>query len=187
MVATNSLLTHRLSGLLRWAIAGVVMFGLLWTWISRPGAGDSGASVSTRVGATAPPFTLDQLDGGQVSLSELKGKVVVLNFWATWCPPCRAEMAALEAAQQNLGSRGLVVLGMNQLENPQQVGAFMREQRLTFPTALDRDGGASRLYRVQALPTTYFIDRSGVIRDVVFGGPMAQALIESKVIPLLGE
>jgi thiol-disulfide isomerase/thioredoxin len=127
------------------------------------------------------------LAGGTVRLSELKGKVVVLNFWATWCPPCRAEMPALEQAQSALGSKGLLVLGVNQMEDASVVASFMRSINLDFAIALDANGAVSRAYRVSALPTTFFIDRDGVIRDVVYGGPMTRALIESKVAPLLGQ
>ena len=112
----------------RWAILSVVVIGLLWTWISRPNTtSPTDAAASTRIGGTAPDFSLFTLQREKISLQSLKGKVVVLNFWATWCPPCRAEMAALQAAQNNLKDKGLVVLGMNQLEDPQLVEAFMQQ------------------------------------------------------------
>jgi len=163
----------------------VAVVGLFWTWVSRPHDTSGQSIASARVGATAPDFALQGLDGKPVALKDLRGKVVVLNFWATWCPPCRAEMAALNQMQQDLADRGLVVLGVNQMEAPQTVQRFMQQQGLRFPIALDSLGSASQAYRVSALPTTYFIDRNGIIQDVVFGGPMAQALIESKSLALL--
>ena len=165
----------------------VAVTGLFWTWVSRPPVMAAQSAASARIGAPAPDFALQKLDGKSISLKDLRGKVVVLNFWATWCPPCRAEMVALNQVQQDLADRDLVVLGINQLEDPQTVQHFMQTQGLSFPVALDSLGAASQAYRVSALPTTYFIDRNGVIRDVVFGGPMAQALIESKAISALDQ
>ena len=169
----------------RLAIVFVVVVGLFWTWISRPQDTSTQSMASAHIGAIAPDFALQGLDGKPVALKDLRGKVVVLNFWATWCPPCRAEMATLNQVQQDHAARGLVVLGVNQLEDPQTVQRFMQDQGLSFPIALDLFGSASQAYRISALPTTYFIDRNGVIQDVIFGGPMAQALIESKALALL--
>ena len=159
--------------------------GLFWTWVSRPQGTTSQRITSAHIGAVAPDIALQGLDGKPVTLKDLRGKGVVLNFWATWCPPCRAEMAALNQVQQDLADRGLVVLGVNQLEDSQTVQRFMQSQGLSFPIALDSFGNASQAYRVSALPSTYFIDRNGIIQDVVFGGPMAQALIESKALSTL--
>lgn len=186
MVATH-LKTANLQFTMRLMMIFVTVVGLAWTWISRPLASASQSMASARIGALAPDFALQGLDGKPVSLKNLRGKAVVLNFWATWCPPCRAEMAALNQVQRDLADRGLVVLGINQLEASQKVQRFMQEQRLKFPIALDSFGDASQTYRISALPTTYFIDRNGIIQDVVFGGPMAQALIESKAISILGQ
>jgi cytochrome c biogenesis protein CcmG, thiol:disulfide interchange protein DsbE len=172
----------------RAAMVVVAVAGLLWTWLSRP-QGDAGdlLRASTRVGAPAPAFTLAAPEGRQISLAGLKGKAVVLNFWASWCPPCRAEMGALDQAQRDYADRGVVVLGVNQMEAEAVATAFMREQSLTFPIALDADGAVSQQYRASALPTTYFIDGDGVIRDIVYGGPMTRALIESKLATLAGK
>lgn len=188
MVTTHSL-GLSLAKWVRISIPVVAIMGLMWIWLSRPGheAMNSGSATMATVGAPAPALALKTLTGNTVSPQMMRGKVAVINFWATWCPPCRAEMAALERNQQNLSDRGLVVLGVNQMEDAQVVAAFMLEQGLTFPIALDTSGEVSRAYRVQALPTTYFVDRNGAIRDVVYGGPMSQALIESKVLPLLAE
>ncbi|MCL4504651.1 MAG: TlpA family protein disulfide reductase [Chloroflexi bacterium] len=140
---------------------------------------------STRIGAPAPDITLGTPDGKTISVASLKGRAVVLNFWASWCPPCRAEMAALNQVDRDYRARGVMVLGINQMESAPVAAAFMREQQLQFTVALDTDGQATRLYRVSALPTTYFIDKTGVIRDIIYGGPMTRPLIESKVTALL--
>ncbi|MCS7059959.1 MAG: TlpA disulfide reductase family protein [Anaerolineae bacterium] len=168
----------------RLALAAVVLGGL-WTWISRPEAHQVGVAdaPAPRVGVPAPDFTLPALRDAQlIRLSDLRGRIVVLNFWATWCPPCRVEMPALHHVQHSIPD--VVVVGVNQQESVERVDRFMREQALDFPIALDVQGEVNRLYRVRALPTTFFIDRAGVIRDIVYGGPLTKALIESKVSAL---
>lgn len=170
----------------RMLIPIVVIAGLTWTWVSRPNA-NSGADQNTPAEAMAPPLELPMLDGRPVNLAQLRGKVVVLNFWATWCPPCRAEMAELNATHHALGDRGLMVLGVNQAQDSNTVQQFMKEQNLSFPIALDQRGEVSQRYRVIALPTTFIIDRAGHIREVIHGGALTRPLIESKVNALLSE
>ncbi len=170
---------------IRIAMIVVLVGGLLWTWVSRPMSSLTEPVSVARIGSIAPDLSLQGLDGQPISLKALRGKPVVLNFWATWCPPCRAEMAALNQVQRDLADQDVVVLGVNQLEDAQTVSRFMQAEGLSFPIALDQAGVAAQSYRVGALPTTYFIDRNGIIQDVVFGGPLAQALIESKVLGLL--
>lgn len=164
----------------------IVVLGLAWTWISRPDAQQPEAETGSaaRIGAPAPGLDLVTPSRQRIRLSDLRGQTVVLNFWASWCPPCKAEMPALELVHQQFKATGVVVLAINQMESEQTAADFMAANNLTFPVALDSDGMASRLYRVSALPTTYFIDKEGIIRDIVYGGPMTRALIESKVLSL---
>jgi len=164
----------------------VLIAGLTWTWVSRPNA-NNGSTQRSPSEAMAPTLDLPMLEGGRVDLAQLRGKVVVLNFWATWCPPCRAEMAELNATHHALGERGLMVLGVNQAQDQQTVQQFMKEQNLSFPIALDQRGEVSQRYRVIALPTTFIIDRAGHIREVLHGGALTRPLIESKVNALLDE
>ena len=168
-------------------MVGVLLLGGAWTWWGRvPFAGRNvSAGAVPQIGFTAPDFTLETLDGGTVTLSELRGQVVVINLWATWCPPCRAEMPALERVWNQYRDDGLTVLAVNQQERASRVRAFVEELGLTFPVLLDRNGTVGARYRLRALPTTFFIGRDGVIRDVVLGGPMSEALIASKVSGLL--
>lgn len=170
-------------------IGAFVIVGLAWIQLGRAPVESASASpsVSPRVGFLAPDFTLDRSDGETVTLSDLQGQAVILNFWATWCAPCRAEMPALERVYQAQRDKGLVVLGVNQMEPKERVERFLAEVGVTFPIALDLDAAVGRLYRVYAMPTTYFIDRQGVIRDVVVGGPLNEALLQSKIDALLGE
>ena len=108
-------------------------------------------------------FTLSALDGSNVTLSDLKGKVVFLNFWATWCGPCEAEMPSMESLYQKLKDKGFVILAMNLRETNAQVSDFMKKYKLSFTALLDRTGRIGSLYGVQAIPTSYIIDRNGFI------------------------
>jgi cytochrome c biogenesis protein CcmG/thiol:disulfide interchange protein DsbE len=178
----------------RWRLVLVVIFvaGAGWTFYSRLPAG-AGAPAALRAspqeGFLAPDFTLNTLDGEQVMLSTLRGKVVVVNLWASWCPPCRAEMPALDKAYQADRARGLEVLAVNATnqDTAAAAGAYVRQLGLTFPVLLDPTGAVSQRYLLRALPTTFFIDRHGIIRSIVVGGPMSEALISSKVEDLLRE
>lgn len=129
-----------------------------------------GVSVDPEVGALAPDFLLERLDSGEIRLSEFRGRPVVLNFWATWCYPCRKEMPQLIKAYDSLKDQGLVVIGLNLQEGKSIVKPFADEFGIKFPIAIDRDGEVGDRYRLLGLPTTFFIDRNGVVRSV-FTGP----------------
>ena len=115
------------------------------------------------VDALAPDFELETVDGDLVRLSDLRGEVVALNFWAIWCAPCRLEMPDLQARADAYGDR-LTVLGVNFDETAEEVDAFRQEVGVRFPLLLDPGGEVQRLYRVLGYPTTFFIDSEGVIR-----------------------
>jgi len=166
-------------------IIGVAVIGGGWTWLSRAPEGLNDVA-SPVAGRPAPDFTLSASDGRTFTLSELRGQVIILNFWATWCPPCRAEMPALQEMYEARKDDGVIVLAIDQNEDAGLVDAFALEFNLTFPLLLDPGYTVSDRYRINLLPTTFFIGRDGVIRDVVFGGPMNRALIESKIDSLLG-
>jgi thiol-disulfide isomerase/thioredoxin len=108
-------------------------------------------------------FNLPLLSGENQRLSDLRGKVVFLNFWATWCGPCRQEMPSMEAVYQRLKDQGFMILAVNVGETGAQVAPFMRENKLSFPAALDEKGVIGGYYGVQALPTTYILDKRGLI------------------------
>jgi cytochrome c biogenesis protein CcmG, thiol:disulfide interchange protein DsbE len=178
----------------RWAFVMLVVLlvGSGWMLASRlPGntTTDGAPPPSPREGFSAPDFTLNLLDGRQVTLSELRGKVVMVNFWATWCPPCKAEMPAIESVYRAFKDLGLEVLAVNTTNQDREadVLTFVQDLELTFPIPLDRTGAVSAAYSLRGLPSTYFIDADGVIREVVVGGPMSEALIQSKVEDLLKE
>ena len=117
----------------------------------------------------APDFTLRDLQGNAVRLQDLRGKVVFLNFWATWCPPCRLEMPTMEQLHKEFSDRGLVVLAVNFRESLDEVRSFLKQHGLTFTTLLDEQERAFGLYRAWSLPTTYLINKEGDIVGKVIG------------------
>ena len=139
---------------------------------SRPAADDSGR-------ARAPDFELSTADGTVIRLQDLRGKVVLLNFWATWCPPCKAEMPDLDALHRKYGAEhDFLVLGVNDRENAVDVAAFARRERVSFPLLIDRDGGViEKLFNVRYLPTSLIIDRDGNIRDTWNGQIAREAML----------
>lgn len=172
---------------MNWAL----VLGMIWTVTSRVSSTQPQAQPGAvaKEGFSAPDFTLDLLGGGKVTLSDLRGKMVLVNFWTSWCPPCRQEMPAIESVYRSYKDIGLVVIGLNLTaqDSKQDAASFAQEVGVTFPIALDLDNSVGALYRVTALPTSFFIDRKGVIRSVIVGGPMSEALIQSKVEELLQE
>jgi len=138
-----------------------------------------------RRGAPAPEFTLTALNGETYSLSELQGKTVIVNFWATWCAPCREEMPDLQEIHDEYADEGLVILAVNANEPPATVQGFVDEYDITFPVLLDPGRAVSALYEVQAYPSTFFVDGDGRIRVDTYAGPMTSSFIESHVLRLL--
>jgi thiol-disulfide isomerase/thioredoxin len=136
------------------------------------------------VGEPAPDFTLETADGKRIRLSELRGKAVLLNFWASWCGPCKAEMPDLQAIAQKYEPEGLVVLAVNVGESKGTAVDFLRENKLTLTAPLDESSKVSNDYRVRGLPTTYFIQRDGVIREM-FGGALNTSAFERRVKGIL--
>jgi thiol-disulfide isomerase/thioredoxin len=119
---------------------------------------------------SAVDFSLKLVDGGTVTLSSLKGKVVFLNFWATWCPPCREEMPSMEILYQRFRNQGLELLAVDLMENSKTVSAFLSNNRLSFPAALDSNGRVSSYYGIQAIPATFIVDQDGKIILYTAGG-----------------
>ncbi|MCY4639653.1 MAG: TlpA disulfide reductase family protein [Chloroflexi bacterium] len=132
-------------------------------------------------GELAPDFTLTSPEGARVALSDFRGKTVVLNFWATWCPPCRAEMPELQAVWEERGEgRDLVVLAVDVEESADAVARFVESLGLTFPVVLDVDGAVADHYGLPGLPSTFFIDADGVLRSRVLG-PVFGELLEAGI------
>jgi len=140
----------------------------------------SGQSPAPEIGRKAPDFTLKDLDGNSVRLNDLRGKVVFLNFWATWCPPCRAEMPDIEEVHQKYRGQDVVVLGIDIQESLDKVRGFVEDGGYSWTMLLDSTGKIAITYKVRAIPTSYFIDREGIIKAVSIGG-MFQTAIEEKL------
>ena len=138
-------------------------------------------------GSPAPEIDLATLQGGRVKLSELRGHPVLVTFWGTWCPPCRDEFPELVAAHRNHGDRGLRVLAVNQTDqelSTKDVQAFVKQYSVDFIVALDPRGKARRSFRLIGLPTTLFIDSSGVIQ-LVHPGPISRARLTEGLAMIL--
>ena len=117
----------------------------------------------------APEFNLNDPAGKQLNLKDLRGKVVFINFWATWCPPCIEEMPAMEKLQQELEKDGLVILAINFQEGPDQVKQFLTKNNFTFRALLDRDGKVAERYQAWALPVSVIINKRGEIAARAIG------------------
>lgn len=160
---------------------GLALGGLLFLWspgsltvnLPEPGAAAGRATATPApapiIGAPAPDFTLTDLAGQTVTLSAYRGQVVLLNFWATWCGPCQAEMPALQQQYAAFKDKGLALVAVNAGEPRADVENFVRAAALTFPVLLDPRGPVNDLYRINALPTTFIINREGVITHLRVG------------------
>lgn len=123
------------------------------------------------IGQTAPDFTLIDMQGQKVSLSQYRGKVVIINFWATWCPPCREEMPSMEKLYQDYQDKGLVMLAVNVEENGREVVAdFLEKTPYSFSILLDEDNTVQDTYGVYRFPESYIIDRNGIVVEKIIGG-----------------
>ncbi|MBV8783757.1 MAG: TlpA family protein disulfide reductase [Gammaproteobacteria bacterium] len=115
-------------------------------------------------GGPAPQFTLGSRDGKEVSLTQFHGQVVMLNFWASWCGPCRQEMPLLEGIYKKYGKMGFVLLGVNVEPDSQAAQEWLKQTPVSFPILFDKDSKVSKLYEVAGMPSTVIIDRSGKVR-----------------------
>lgn len=161
-----------LAGLAMGAGLGLVLFFVFDLGGSRSGlvqfAVGRSLDFSPVVGNPAPDFTLEDLSGEPVRLADQLGKVVLINFWATWCGPCRLEMPAFQARAERFASQ-LAILAVNFDEPAEQVQEFVDEFGLTFPVLLDPGAKVQELYRVRGYPTTYVVDSEGIIQFVHIG------------------
>lgn len=133
----------------------------------------------------APDFTLPSQTGSNVRLSELKGNVILLNFWASWCGPCRLEMPLLDKLHKKYKGIGFSVIGVNVEESNTQALAFLQDNKVSFPILWDFNNSVTKQYKVQAMPTTVMIDRDGQIRYIHKGFTEGDQRIYKKVIKKL--
>lgn len=142
------------------------------------------AAPAPEVGHIAPAFVLPSVRGADVALRSFRGKVVLVNFWATWCTACRREMPELMRWYRKLKGRGFVVLGVDKQESPHDVAIFLRRLHVTYPVVLDESGNVSTQYGVMGLPTSFLVDRNGVVRSVKVG-IVDPAYLTQHIKPLL--
>ncbi|MBU6333535.1 MAG: TlpA family protein disulfide reductase [Chloroflexi bacterium] len=146
--------------MIRYSVCRLLIIGLgVLAACAAPGA------AAPEIGRTAPDIRLEGAAGAPVELAALRGQVVVLNFWASWCGPCLAEMPVLQRTHDAYRDRGVTVVAVNLREDPATVRAFVAEQALDMPIALDPDGLVADRYLVKNLPVSFLIDRDGVIRE----------------------
>jgi len=129
------------------------------------------------VGSPAPEIVLKDLQGQEVRLSDLRGKIVLLNFWATWCKPCKEEMPAMQASYDKLRNQGFVVLAVNELEDVEKVAEHIKTHGHTFLVVMDHDNRVANRYGVVGLPASFLIDRQGIVREHIFGNLLTEQRI----------
>ena len=146
----------------------------------------TGADAAALTAQMAPDFQLEALDGGQVRLSDFKGRVVLVNIWATWCPPCVRETPRLVRIYDRYRDQGFVILGVNTTyqDDRAKVAAFARDQRITYPVLLDTEGAVGQTYASRLMPTSFLIDRDGKIVSVRVG-EVDEAQLDEQVAALL--
>jgi len=164
--------------------ASLLLLGVFLVIVQGRGS-KAAPEIRPEVGHLAPDFTLPSLDGQTVRLSDLRGKAVLLNFWATWCAPCRLEMPTIDKAYQEYKSRGLEILAVSlDAGSNSVVKNFMQELKLDFPVLLDPNMEVLRLYRQFSIPATFLIDKQGIVRHRELGyrdwtDPESRRLLEA--------
>lgn len=144
------------------------------------------AQAGPRDEGPAPDFTLVTFSGEQVTLSLLRGQVVVINFWASWCPPCREEAAYLESTWRAYRDRGVVFIGVDYADTEREALAYIDEFDITYPNGPDIGTRISQAYRIQGVPETFFVAKDGTLRGVKIG-PLAPPELEERLESLLAE
>jgi thiol-disulfide isomerase/thioredoxin len=137
---------------------------------------DNGLVLAPELNATAPNFTLNSLEATAITLENLRGAPILINFWATWCEPCRIEMPILQAFYEAHRSTGLRVLAVNIGESPDIIRTWVYELGLTFDILLDPQQSLLALYQVRGQPSTYFVSSSGIITSIFYGPVSAEQL-----------
>ena len=160
----------------------LVLTGAIVVWIA---AQIATRNAPPRIGGAAPDFTLESTEGKKVSLGEQRGKPTVVVFVASWCEVCRKEMPTMAETFRAHQEHAVVFLGVDIYEDYLVAQQFHQEFQMPFPLLVDAYGEVANRYRVNGTPTTFFIDRDGIIRDVVVGGPLDRAYLDKEIVPLL--
>lgn len=170
-------------------IGGGLILLALAAFLSLPRAGQQTAreeysAIPVAVDFPAPDVALTDLTGKAVALSDFRGKVILYNAWATWCPPCKQEMPTLQAYYEAHKEQGFVIVAIADGQSLEEVRAFAQDYRLTFPVWPDPEFLASKTFRINSLPTSFVIDRAGNVR-LTWTGAISRAMLEKYVTPLL--
>jgi thiol-disulfide isomerase/thioredoxin len=168
---------------LHWFAGALIVAIVLWQ-VMRPQGGSQGSGPQALQGRQAPSFSVPSLDGSPSALDVYRGHVVVMNLWASWCPPCRAEMPDLQRLYQNYRARNVIVLGVDQGESAQQVAAFAQSLGIHYPLLLDQQQQYGRVYAALGLPTTIVVNPQGLVVHG-FDGPLSYPQMVAAVMPLL--
>ena len=163
-----------------------VAYGSLLALLGLVGWGLVRAQAGPRDQGPAPDFSLATFSGEQISLSALRGQVVVINFWASWCPPCREEAAYLESTWRAYRDQGVVFIGVDYADTDREALAYIDEFNITYPNGPDLGTRISQAYRIQGVPETFFVAKDGSLRGVKIG-PLAPPELEEKLESLMGE
>ena len=158
----------------------ILTLGLLVTGCSSPSEPSD-----ARIGGRAPDFELNSLDGQTISLSDFRGKPVLLNFWASWCGPCVFEMPFLQEIYDEWSGKGLILLAVNIGESSSKVKEFLQKHNLSLPVLLDTKKVAAQKYNIAGIPTTFFIDKDGIIREIFLGAFPNKEIIEKKLSKII--
>ncbi len=168
-------------------ITAVLVISLAGFGVLLSGCASSGtvSEYGPEIGKLAPDFTLTGMDGQKVSLSDLRGKPVLLNFWASWCGPCRMEMPFLQKIYEKWTGKDLVLLAINLQEEPTKVREFVESAGFTFPVLLTTGNEIPLAYNIRGIPATFFVDADGVIRDIKVGAFFGIEDIESRLVKIM--
>ena len=163
-----------------------LLYGALLALLGLLGWGLLRAQAGPRSQGPAPDFTLQTFDGPEITLRDLRSQVVVINFWASWCPPCREEAAYLEATWRKYRDQGVVFLGVDYVDTEPEALAYIEEFDITYPNGPDIGTLISQAFRIRGVPETYYVGKDGMIRGAKIG-PVAPPELETQIESLLAE
>ena len=176
----------------KYIIAFVIcLAGAAWIWISRvPAEGQPLPSLTApQEGFQAPPFSLTSNSDDEFNLADYRGVPIIINFWASWCPPCKAEMPAFQQLFEEHQSTNLIIAAVNvtNQDSLSEAREFITLNQLTLPILFDISGSTSHAYNINLLPSTFFINRKGNIQKIIIGGPIPISLLRVELDKLLQE
>jgi peroxiredoxin len=167
----------------------ILLIGLVWIGITAVyfEVPSNGQIPAPKEGFLAPDINLQGIDGATYQLSDLRGKAVIVNLWTSWCPPCKAEMPAMQKVFDTFKDQGFVILAVNAThqDTAAKAAQFAEDYDLSFPILLDFNGGVTTAYQIHSFPTSFFIDAEGLVKEIIIGGPITEALLQTRVKALL--